>query len=110
MMSIAAGNSLGASYINLVPGATAHLSQMAYVHVLAKHDNDTTGQPVARHAVGAMYTNLRLGLQQGEGYDENVFRLAYAFSPDHLVTFAIAWDIFASTSDVGGFTSRGKHT
>jgi predicted lactoylglutathione lyase len=107
MMSFAAGSSLGASYINLVPGATAHLSQMAYVRVLAKHDNDTSGRPIARHAVGAMYTNLRLGLQDGEGYDENVFRLAYAYSPDHLVTFAIAWDILASTSDIGGFTSRG---
>ncbi len=107
MMSLVPNNSLGASYIDLVPGATAHLSQLAYVHVLVKHENDATGRPVARHAVGAMYTNLRLGLQGGEGYDENVFRLAYAYSPDQLVTFAVAWDIVASTSDVGGFTSRG---
>jgi hypothetical protein len=107
MMALAAANTVGASYINLISGATARQSQLAYVHVLNVHDTGEDGIRVGQHAVGVMYTNLRLGIQTGEGYDENMFRLAYAYSPDPLVSFAIAWDIFASSSDVDGFDSRG---
>ena len=107
MMALAPSNTVGASYINLISGATAHQSQLAYVHVLNIHDTGESGIKVGQHAIGVMYTNLRLGIQTGEGYDENLFRLAYAYSPDPLVSFAIAWDIFASSSEVGGFDSRG---
>lgn len=107
MMALAPAKTVGASYINLVPGATAHQSQLAYVHVLDPHDTGEDGLMIGRHAVGVMYTNVRLGIQSGEGYDENILRLAYAYSPDPMVSFAIAWDVFASTSDVDGFGSRG---
>ena len=63
---------------------------------------------VARHVVGALYTNLRLGIQSGENYDENTIRLAYAYTPDFFVTFAIAVDLFASTSDIQGFDAKGS--
>jgi len=107
MMALAPANTVGAAYINLVPGTTARQSQMAYVHVLKKHDTGEGGLSVGHHAIGLMYTNLQLGIQTGETYDENVFRVAYSYSPDPLVSFAIAWDIFASSSGVDGFNSRG---
>jgi len=107
MMALVPSNSVGASYINLVAGATAHQSQLAYVHALQVSKPDEYGKTVARHAVGALYTNVLLGIQGGEDYDENIFRLAYAYTPDYFVSFAIAWDIFASTSTVGGFKSKG---
>jgi hypothetical protein len=107
MMVVARSNTIGASYIKLVPGATAHQSQLAYVHVLDTHEPDEDGSAVGRHAFGVMYTNLRLGIQTGESYDENMIRLAYAYCPDPLISFAIAWDVFTSTSEVDGFGSRG---
>lgn len=102
MLGLLEGNCAGASYVNLVPGATARQSQLAYAHVLQR---DPEG--FNRHAVGAMVTNLSLELAGGESYRENFLRLAYAFTPEELVTFAAAGDIFFSTSDVGGFDATG---
>ncbi|MGD8413616.1 MAG: hypothetical protein PVF33_05260 [Candidatus Latescibacterota bacterium] len=107
MMALAPTNAIGAAYINLVPGTTARQSQLAYVHVFNRHDTGPDGISVGYHAVGVMYTNLRLGVQSGENYDENTVRLAYSYTPDPLVSFAIAWDLFASSSGVDGFDSRG---
>jgi hypothetical protein len=102
MLGLLAGNCAGASYVNLVPGATARQSQLAYAHVLQR-DHDGFN----RHTVGAMVTNLSLELAGGESYRENFLRLAYAFTPEELVTFAAAGDFFWSTSDVGGFDATG---
>lgn len=107
MMAQAPDNIVGAAYINLVPGTTARQSQLAYVHVRGWHDTGEDGLSVGRHAFGLMYTNLHLGIQTGESYDENVLRVAYSYAPDPLVSFAIAWDVFASSSGVEGFDSRG---
>jgi hypothetical protein len=107
MMAMVPTNSLGASYIDLVAGATAHQSQLAYVHVLKANEADETDNTTARHAAGALYTNLRLGIQSGESYDENTLRLAYAYTPDYFITFAFAAEAFASYSDVPGFKARG---
>jgi hypothetical protein len=101
-------NRAGASYINLVPGETARQSQIVYAHVLRRAPADGAGRAVARHVVGAMATNLHLELAGGESYDENFVRLAYAFTPDHFVTFAIAGDVFFSSSDVAGFDAVGS--
>jgi hypothetical protein len=107
MMALAPTNTVGAAYINLVPGTIARQSQLAYVHVLKRHDTGEGAIAVGCHALGVMYTNLRLGIQTGEKYDENTIRVAYSYSPDPLVSFAIAWDLFASSSGVDGFDSRG---
>jgi len=107
MLALVGSSTVGASYIDLVPGASAHQSQLAYVHVIQQTDHDTTVRHVARHVVGALYTNLRLGIHSGESYDENTLRLAYAYTPDYFLSFAIAGDVFASTSEVGGFKSKG---
>jgi hypothetical protein len=108
MLSQLRGSAAGASYVNLVAGATARQSQVAYARVLQGSEAGESGAVVARHAVGAMYTNLHLGLSGGDGYDENLLRLAYAYSPDYFVTFAIAGDFFVSTSDVSGFDAGGS--
>jgi hypothetical protein len=105
MLGLVDGNYAGASYINLVPGETARQSQLAYVHVLQRGGDTGT---VARHVVGAMVTNLSLELGGGESYSENFLRLAYAFTPEELVTFAAAGDVFISRSDVAGFDALGS--
>lgn len=107
MMAVVPSNTVGASYIDLVVGATAHQSQLAYVHILKANEPDETGGAMGRHVVGALYTNLRLGIQSGESYDENTFRLAYAYTPDYFISFALAAEAFASRSDVPGFKARG---
>jgi len=99
----------GASYVNLVPGATAQQSQLAYARVLQRSEpgaGDERGAATARHAVGALYTNLHLDVGD-ETYNENYLRLAYAYSPDYFVTFAVAGDLYASTSGVPDFDAVG---
>jgi hypothetical protein len=99
---------VGASYINLVAGVSAHQSQLAYARILATSESDDIGGTVARHAVGALYTNLMLDIQGGFSYQENTLRVAYAYTPDYFVSFGAAGDIFFSTSDVPGFEAIGS--
>jgi len=107
MLALVPAHTIGATYIDLVPGAMAQQSQLAYVHILKPGNPNEDENVAARHAIGALYTNLRLGIQSGENYNENMFRLAYAYTPDYFLTFAIAGDVFASASEVKGFKSRG---
>jgi hypothetical protein len=107
MMALAGSPAVGASYINLVAGAQAQQSQLAYVHVIKKNRPGQSGRSLARHAAGAMYTNLRLGIQSGEGYNENALRLAYSYTPEYFVSFAVAADFLHSSSDVSGYRSKG---
>lgn len=107
MMAMVPSHTVGASYIDLVAGATAHQSQLAYVHVLKAIEPDEADRTTGRHAAGVLYTNLRLGIQSGESYDENTLRLAYAYTPDYFISFAFAAEAFASHSDVPGFKARG---
>lgn len=100
--------SAGASYINLVPGATARESQVVYARALGRLAPDDEGVAIARHAAGAMFTNLHLDLSSGGGYDENILRVAYAFTPDEFITFGAAADLLFSSSDVDGFRAVGS--
>ncbi len=108
MLSLIGANTAGASYINLIPGATARQSQVAYAHILQRATHDDGQQTYGRHVVGAMYTNLSLELAGGENYSENFVRLAYAYAPDYFVSFAIAGDLFFSDSDIPGFDALGS--
>jgi len=107
MLSQLHGSCVGASYVNLVAGATARQSQIAYARALQWSEPGDDGQVVAHHAVGVMLTNLHLGLAGGDGYDENFVRVAYAYTPDYFVTFAAAGDVFLSTSYVPAFRAFG---
>ena len=108
MLSLAARNVAGASYINLVAGATARQSQIAYARVLAWGEEGDGGRRLGRHAVGAMYTNVHLGISGDYRYDENLLRMAYAYCPEQFVSFAIGAEVFVSSSDVGGFGAHGS--
>ena len=107
MMALLPSHTAGASYINLVKGTTARQSQVAYAHVLEKSERDDVRGVVARHAIGALYTNLSLDIQGGTGYSENTLRVAYAFTPDYFISFGLAGDVFMSSADVEGFDAAG---
>jgi len=99
-------NMAGASYINLVEGTTARQSELAYVHILSPR-YDESGLPVHRHVFGAMYTNVTLDISGGESYSENHVRLAYAYTPEDLITFAVTMRAFFSTSGIDNFGAFG---
>lgn len=96
---------VGASYVNLVEGTTARQSQIAYARVIQRRTDDPS---VARHAAGVQFTNLHLVIAGGEAYDENHLRLAYAYTPDAFLTFAVGASIFFSSSDVPDFDAFGS--
>lgn len=96
---------LGVSYVDLVPGASLAQSQLVYVMPLGTARDAGTG--VARHVVGAMYTNISADVGDDNTYSENHLRAAYAFTPEPLVTFGIAAQAFRSSSGVPGFEAWG---
>jgi hypothetical protein len=100
------GNTVGASYVNLVQGTTSQQSQLAYAHVLARNEVEG-GTASARHVVGLLYTNLNLGIGDANNYDENLLRLVYAFTPERFVSVGISLEAFYSTSDVDNFGGLG---
>jgi hypothetical protein len=54
-----------------------------------------------------MFTNLSADISGGESYRENYLRVAYAFTPEPLVSFGIGLSAFMSTSGVPGFDAWG---
>jgi hypothetical protein len=94
----------GASYVQLVEGASVGQSQLVFTMPLSK-DRHETG--AVRHAAGAMFTNLSADISGGESYHENHLRLAYAFTPEPLVSFGIGISAFMSSSGVPGFDAWG---
>jgi hypothetical protein len=107
MLGLLQSNTVGASYIDIVPGASARQSQLAYVHVIRRSGQSVEGLSVARHAAGVLFTNLRLGIRGADDYDENTIRLTYTYTPDYFISFAVALDLFASGGGVEGFDARG---
>ncbi len=99
-----APRSVGLSYFQLVEGVSAGQSQAVVTLPLANGRHDTT---TARHALGAMYTNISADVLGGETYSENHVRVAYALTPEPLVTFAVAANAFISRSGVAGFDAWG---
>lgn len=92
----------GASFVQLVPGASLDQAQIAFVTPLT-----TPAHGVARHAVGAMLTNLSADIAGGDSYSENHLRAAYAFTPQAVVSVAIAAQLFFASSGVAGFDAWG---
>jgi hypothetical protein len=100
-----AARGAGLSAVELVPGANLTEAQAVYVMPLGSARNVETG--VARHAVGAMYTNLSADVGAGETYSENHLRLAYAYSPQPVLTFAISGNMELASSGVNNFDAWG---
>lgn len=100
-------NRIGFSYVNIVPGAEAYQSQIAYAHILKRGPENEPGLAFNVHTVGALYENLRIELSDGQAYRENLLRLAYAYSPLYFVTVGASFNVMTSSSDVTGFGSDG---
>jgi hypothetical protein len=100
-----ASRSAGFSYVELVPGAFLTQSQAAFVMPLSHTRDAETG--VARHAAGVMYTNLGADVGAGQTYSENHLRLAYAYSPQPLITFGVAGQVMLASSGVANFDAWG---
>jgi hypothetical protein len=101
-------NTVGLSYVNLVPGVKARQSYLAYARILKPFDREEAERPTARHAAGVMYQNLSLGLAGDGGYSENVLRLAYSYTPQEFISFGVGASVLVSRSDVAFFDSKGS--
>ena len=95
----------GVSAVELVPDAFLTQAQAAFVMPLGHTRNAETG--VSLHAVGAMYTNLSADVGAGETYSENHLRLAYAYSPQPVITFAFSGRVAFARTGVDNFDSWG---
>ncbi len=100
-----APRTLGASYVDLVPGAGVGQAQLVFVTPFGHPSSEDS--TVATHAGGIMLTNISADIIGGESYTENHLRAAYAYCPEPLVTFAIAGQLFFSRSGVDGFDAWG---
>ncbi len=107
MLSYLRENRIGASYINLVPGAKAYHSHLVFAMALERTDTVDIGRTIASHAVGILVGNLRLELSDDSGYSENTFRFAYAYTPDYFVSFGAAFNALVMTSDFSSFGGTG---
>jgi hypothetical protein len=99
----ACARTIGVSYVDLVPGASLGQSQAVFVMPLGGN----RGAEVHRHVAGAMFSDLSADLGGDDTYRENHLRLAYAFTPEPVVSVAIAAQGFISTSGVAGFDAWG---
>ena len=108
MLSHLGENRIGVSYINLVPGAKAYHSHLAYASVLKQTSGDDNGRHLATHAVGFMYGNLQMDMVDGSAYNENTFRFAYSYMPEYFISFGAAFNVLVSTSDQENFGSSGS--
>lgn len=95
----------GVAYVELVPESFVTQSQAVFVTPIGSTFDAETG--VWRHAAGAMLTHLSFDLGGGATYTENYLRVAYAYSPQPVVTFALSEGLFFSSSDVPGFDAWG---
>ncbi len=95
----------GLSYVELVPESFVNQAQATFVTPFRGVRDPETG--VVRHAAGAMFTNLSADLGNGETYQENHLRLAYAWSPQPLLSFAVGGQAFMSRSGVANFDAWG---
>jgi len=100
-------NRIGVSYVNLVPGAKAYHSHLAYARVLKRTGEDDIGSSIAQHAVGFLYGNLHMEMTDGSAYSENTFRFAYSFTPEYFISFGAAFNVLVSSSDRENFGSTG---
>lgn len=99
---------IGVSYINLVPGAEARHSMLAYARSLQSIPSEIDQERVSSHAVGFLYSNLSLGLSDGQNYSENIFRFAYAYSPDYFISVGVAANLLVARSDIEDFDATGS--
>jgi long-subunit fatty acid transport protein len=108
MLSVISGRRLGFSYTNIVPGTDTRLSYVAYAQAIKRGPTDEAGMEFAAHAVGVIYGNLGVELADGQTYNENTLRIAYAYCPEHFVSFGIGFTGLFASSDVPDFGANGS--
>lgn len=99
---------VGFSYVNLVPGAQARQSMLCYARSIRRPPGNDYGRRVSSHAAGFLYGNLSLELSDERAYSENVFRFAYAYTPDEFLSVGAAASILVSRSDIEEFDATGS--
>lgn len=107
MLSCLEGRRIGAAFVNLVPGATAYHSHLAYAMTFNQGEAEPTGRQLSTHAFGCLFGNLYLDLAGGGNYTENTFRLAYAWTPDYFLSFGAAFNLLTMSSDYSDFGGSG---
>ncbi|HEU4930207.1 MAG TPA: hypothetical protein VFU38_10300, partial [Candidatus Krumholzibacteria bacterium] len=102
-----AGRAAGVSYLQLMEGVSAGQSQLVFVMPLTRARHETGA---ANHAAGAMLTNFTADVAGSEEtYSENYIRVAYAFTPEPLISFGLGLSGFMSSSGVDGFDAWGTN-
>jgi len=107
MMSCLEDKQIGAAFVNLVPGATAYHSHLAYAMAFDRSETGDSDRHISTHAFGCLFGNLNLDLAGGGGYTENTFRLAYAWTPDYFLSFGAAFNLLTMSSDYSDFGGSG---
>jgi hypothetical protein len=94
--------SVSLSYVNLVPGVTAPLSQAAFVTPLGPLKDGAV-----HHSLGVIVTDFSPSIESAD-YSENTLRVAYAITPEPFISFGIAGQLLHSSSDLPGFGAWGS--
>lgn len=95
----------GLAYVELVPESFVTQAQAVFVTPIGSARVPDSG--ASRHAAGAMLSTLSADLGNGDTYRENHLRLAYAWCPQPLVSFAFGGQAFMSRSGVADFDAWG---
>lgn len=98
---------LGFSYVDLVPGAEAQQSYLAFAMPLKEGPLDEPGLAYAEHSLGAIYGNLSLDLSDGKKYTENSLLVAYSYAPAYFVSIGASLGMLFSAGDLDNFDSKG---
>jgi hypothetical protein len=107
LLSLLEGGRLGFTYVDLVPGADAQQSYLAYARGLNPALPDEPGLNYSKHSFGVLYGNLSLELSDGQRYSENTLLLGYAYSPDYFWSVGASLGMLLSTGDLGEFEAKG---
>ena len=98
---------IGAAFVNLVPGAAAYHSNLAFGMAFEQQSTGDFDPAIPTHAVGCLLGNLKLDLAGGGSYSENTLRLAYAWTPDDFLSFGAAFNLLVMSSDYSDFEGSG---
>ncbi len=98
---------LGFAYVDLVPGAEAQQSYLAFAMPLKEGPLEEPGLEYATHALGAIYGNLSLDLSDGKKYTENSLLIGYSYAPAYFISVGASFGMLFSAGDLDNFDAKG---
>ncbi|UCH84060.1 MAG: hypothetical protein JSW50_16800 [Candidatus Latescibacterota bacterium] len=107
LLSLMHRGRLGFTYVDLVPGAEAQQSYLAYARGINHGNADEPGLGFSTHSFGILYGNLSLELSDGQRYTENTLLAGYAYSPDYFWSVGASLGLLLSTGDLGELEAKG---